>query len=281
MICTYCGTNCMCKEDMSYECPNCDIVYQQAELEFKELVELSVHNTPIPNALTQREEDDPMRSIQVTTTNIKFVSIDWLCVRYNKLRKQSLTSDVEREMLLIEEHLKSQGKAELVGVFDSAEQLEMDIPVVMKEQYVPIVEELLKEHSHLQNRKNWLENCIPVAKVKSQPDIPNMVAGYGNVTGVTGGGEFRSSVEQSVIRSMERVERMEAELHEIESKMHPMEKALQELYPDQLQVIESKYFPREEPKDEYLISKFTWSRTRYYEVKKAALIRLACSLKII
>lgn len=281
MICTFCGTNCTYRKDTTYECPTCGIIYHQAELELQDLIDIPVPDT-VPNpkteSLNQREEDDPMRSIQVTRTNIKFVSIDWLCVRYNKLRKKSLTPDVEREMLLIEEHLKLEGKAELVGIFDSIEQLEMDIPVVMKDQYVPIVEELLKEHRHLKKRKEWLENSIPLLV---QPEIPSMTAGYGNITGVTGGGQFGSSIEQSVIRSVERTERKEAELREIESKMHPMEKALQELYPDQLQVIEAKYFPREEPKDEYLINKFTWSRTRYYEVKKAALIRLACSLKII
>ncbi|WNS43864.1 hypothetical protein [Paenibacillus sp. MMS20-IR301] len=90
-----------------------------------------------------------------------------------------------------------------------------------------------------------------------------------------------SSTEQAVMSMYDKAERLQDEIWEVEDQLYPMEKALRSLDPDQLMLIEVKYFCREEELDDYLMNEFNWYRAKYYQVKKTALILLAQSLRII
>lgn len=224
-----------------------------------------------------------MKNILVTQTNISSVPIDWLCARYQRLKRRRKNGNPQeiKEMELIEKYLENIGKAELIGLYTTVEQLEMDIPVAMRQQYAPIVEHRLREHYRHGQRKAWIEGMIPQATANLRAEPTKLTATYGNLAGVTGGGGIHNPIEASFMRAVEKIERLEQELRDLDERMHPMQKALLELDFEQQSLVEAKYFCREEPIDDALINSFGWGRQKYYTVKKTALITLATSLKVI
>ncbi|MOA42676.1 hypothetical protein D3C78_1647460 [compost metagenome] len=63
--------------------------------------------------------------------------------------------------------------------------------------------------------------------------------------------------------------------------MYPLQKALQQLSYEQLQLVQAMYFVREKPKNDNLIETFGWGRQKFFDIKKTALIVLAESLRIV
>ncbi|WP_110931589.1 hypothetical protein [Paenibacillus bouchesdurhonensis] len=58
--------------------------------------------------------------------------------------------------------METEDKLELIGIgkysdSEDVKQLELDIPVALREQYQLIVEHRLKDHYQRMKRKNWLE----------------------------------------------------------------------------------------------------------------------------
>lgn len=273
MLCTECDSICLPVEE-GYTCPKCGASFEQS---FLPLIVETVEPA------TKARKEVKMKNILVTQTNISSVPIDWLCARYQRLKRRRKFDNQQdlNEMELIENYLQEIGKAELIGFFTSYEQMEMDIPVAMRQQYAPIVEHRLKEHYRHCQRKVWIEAAIPKANANLRAEPTKLTATYGNLAGVTGGGGIHNPIEASFIRAVEKIERLEQELVEIEERMEPMQKALLELDFEQLSLIEAKYFCREEPIDDTLINSFGWGRQKYYTVKKTALITLATTLKVI
>ncbi|WP_379143554.1 hypothetical protein [Paenibacillus sp. sgz500992] len=221
-----------------------------------------------------------MKNFQVTELNISLVPVDWLFARYQKLKKSVKTTSshaVQQELMIIKEHLEKTGKSSVSSCDEEVEQIEMNIPVAIRQQYVSIVEYRLKQYYQANKRKHWLD--VELQKVK--PKEPKVTAGM-ELTGVSGrSGLPHSSTEHAVMSMFDRAERLQDEIWEVEDQLYPMEKALRSLDPDQLRLIEAKYFCREEALDEYLMNNFNWYRAKYYQVKKTALILLAQSLRII
>ncbi|GGF72180.1 hypothetical protein GCM10010912_16620 [Paenibacillus albidus] len=221
-----------------------------------------------------------MKNFQVTELNISSVPVDWLFARYQKLKKSVKTNSstaLHRELMIIKEHLEKTGKSSGSHCDEEVEQIEMNIPVAIRQQYVSIVEYRLKQYYQANKRIKWLN--IELQQIK--PKEPKVTAGM-ELTGVSGrSGLPHSSTEHAVLSMYDKAERLQDEIWEVEDQLYPMEKALRSLDPDQLKLIESKYFYREEALDEYLMNEFNWYRAKYYQVKKTALILLAQSLRII
>ncbi|MNW46117.1 hypothetical protein D3C74_233970 [compost metagenome] len=64
-----------------------------------------------------------------------------------------------REIKIIEDYFDEINKSNLIEkhYFTAVEQLEMDIPVAIQKQYVPIVEYRLQEFYRMTQRKQWIE----------------------------------------------------------------------------------------------------------------------------
>lgn len=226
-----------------------------------------------------------MRNIMITEKNIKQVPVDWLCVRYSKIQKQVKTNDsieLIREIKLIEGYLTKIGKSNLIQKHSLTEvqQLELDIPIAIAEQYEPIVEYRLKEYHRKVERKKIIEEELPYVKAQ-QVHPSKMTASYGNLSGVAVGGITSSSTEAAVMRYFNRIERLEEELVDINETIYPMERALAQLSYDQLRLITAKYFTKENPINESLMQELCWGKQKFYDVKKTALIVIAESLRIV
>jgi hypothetical protein len=227
-----------------------------------------------------------MRNILVTEKNVSQIPVEWLCVRHSKLKKKLKFIDTDnltnpeliKEIKLIEEYLAETGKSNLVeGIaLTEVQQLELDIPVALQEQYVPIVEYRLREYYSFLQRKKRITSELSYLKVQVGMTTPQ----YGNLSGVAVGGNY-SSTEAAVIKHFDRIERYKNELEEIEEAIYPMQRALQQLTGDQLKLVEAKYFVKEKPKNDNLIQELSWGRQKFFDLKKAALILIAESLRIV
>lgn len=166
--------------------------------------------------------------------------------------------------MIIEEHLEKTGKSSISNCEVEVEKIEMNIPVAIRQQYVSIVEYRLRQYYQANKRKHWLN--VELQKVK--PKEPKVTAEM-ELTAVSGRSGFpHSSTEHAVMSMFDRAERLQDEIWEVEDQLYPMEKAMRCLDPDQLMLIEAKYFCREEALDEYLMNNFNWYRAKYYLVKK-------------
>ncbi|MEC0167398.1 hypothetical protein [Paenibacillus graminis] len=214
------------------------------------------------------------KSFIVTETNISSVPHDWLFARYQRIERMLVHSDnpkLQKELELIRNHLQDDESTETV------EQLELDIPLAVREQYAPIVEYRLREYYELMQQKKSLEFLIQTIR----PSEPKVTASYDSVGGSGSGGLTQSSTERAVMAMFHKIDRYQAEIKEVEEKMYPMQRAIRSLRNEQRMLIERKYLLREEPLDEQLMMELRWYRKKFYHVKKVALISLAQSLRIV
>lgn len=268
MICLYCGKKCDEVDEHRFQCSTCNKEFEQSSWDF------GLEETEgLP-----RGECGGVKKFQVTELNISLVPVDWLFARYQKLKKSvKITAAVEQELTIIKNHLEKTGKTSASTCTEEVEQIEMDIPVAIRQQYVSIVEYRLKQYYQDNKRINWLRSEL----MQIKPKEPKVTAGM-EVTGISArSGIPHSSTEQAVMSMYDKAERLQDEIWEVEDQLYPMEKALRSLDPDQLMLVEAKYFCRVEELDESLMNKFNWYRAKYYSVKKTALILLAQSLRII
>lgn len=137
-----------------------------------------------------------MRSVQITKTNISSLPLDWIYIRYQRLQKSCLKSEGEThsdELDLIREYFDLNGYAAIFGITNKsdADQMELEIPTASRSQYVPIIENRLREHYRLTQRKHNLEQQLTdILGAFYVLDLPKMTATYGNISGVSARGEY-------------------------------------------------------------------------------------------
>ncbi|MEK4191458.1 hypothetical protein [Paenibacillus sp. FSL L8-0494] len=228
-----------------------------------------------------------MRSVQITKTNISSLPLDWIYIRYQRLQKSCLKSEGEThsdELDLIREYFDLNGYAAIFGITNKsdADQMEMEIPTASRSQYVPIIENRLREHYRLTQRKHNLEQQLTdILGAFYVLDLPKMTATYGNISGVQTRGGVSSPIEDAVMRPFSRAEKIKEELMNVEDRLYDMAHALSELTEPQLSLVSAKYLVRREPKDDQLMSVLGFGRQKYYEIKKTSLIRIAQELSVI
>lgn len=238
-----------------------------------------------------------INKLQITKQNIYAVPKDWIIIRHQVLQKNIRSGkvgenleEVMQESEIIKEYLGSHHKKmnihdlpesnPSVNHLSEADQLEMDIPVLLKNQYVPIVEDRLNDHYVHMLRKESLERQIEVARA-SVAAMPKITANYDSTGGGFGGGLPQSPTEMAVMRPIERLERLRKDLYELEESMYTMNYVLQELKPEQFELVKAMFFTRHRLQDNVLMGELHWGRKKFYSIKKATFIRIAYKLKII
>lgn len=224
-----------------------------------------------------------VRKYEVTKRNITEIPLDWLSLRYGKLQRWIRTSPEPKEEWLTEydlitDHLKDRN---LQYQQVAGEQLTLDIEPVKRESYVWIVEDKLRMHYQHKMRYVWVASTLDSQSLNDDRYETSLTAQYGNLAPGRSL-EVRSSVENRIMKMLARDSQLQIELSELEAELRPIERILQyKLTADQRQLVESKYFCREQPKDEVLIQKFHIGRQKYYTIKKQALLKIAYELRII
>lgn len=281
MICMVCETKCVEENDSQFRCVNCDMRYEQAVFtippeSISEIFESAKTNT-------FRVKENIMNNIQLTELNVYSVPVDWVYLRYGKLKrliKMNKDPEMMKEAEIIEKFLESNGNNKILEAY-SVEQIEMDIPKVLRKQYVPIVEERLEEHYLRMRRRNWLEQEIKNRSENLMVEMPKVTASFSD-TGESGGGWLPSSpTENAVLNAYDRIDKLKSEFHEIEEAMYTVDKVLQELKHDQLNLVKALYFQREKRNDNVIMKELFWGRQKYYDIKKATLIKIAYKLNIL
>lgn len=219
-----------------------------------------------------------MRNIQVTSTNVQHVPVNLLLGRYKvlnrKIQRKRATTEMVKEFELIRLHLAKSGQEELI-----VEQVELDIPHPVREQYVAIVEEKLRDYRLDVKRKQELSE-----KLKRQ-GVQIFFSGtkFGSDAAVRSSNhKYASSTERAVIDADEQLNKIREELDSLEHRMYLVERALNSLKPEQKKLIYQKYLDSQyEPKDEFLIQHFEIGRQKFYEIKGAAIVKIASSLQIL
>lgn len=216
------------------------------------------------------------RNFIVTDRNIGAVPKPALIARCNRIKRTLNKSasnekpELRTELTLIVEYLGEE-------VTTLSDQLELDIPQNVREQYVPLIETRLGEHRVLRKRLARLKSQLPTSY---NPVESKVTASYGNLSGVNSGG-VHSSTEAAVLHPFEQEERILKEIKQIEEAIYPMERILEWLNEDQQELINERYLMDSNEKDYLVKERLGWSRTKYYDVKGAALIQIASSLRII
>ncbi|PWW01194.1 ArpU family phage transcriptional regulator [Paenibacillus cellulosilyticus] len=231
------------------------------------------------DVISAGKEDTKMRKLTVTKSNVTMVPLDWLCVRYAKLQKEikkNPRDELLEESYIIATQLQAMGMNELVKQERPTleDQLEL-IPLPQKEEYVPVVCSLLREHYRRQLRMTSLEQQL---KLSPKLEYPSMTASY---SGMPRGGAAASPLEAAFVRQENRLEMLQWELDELASRMYPMNRALDTLSLEQMEIIQQKYLVRREPKDDRLIDEIGIGRQKFYLLKSTAFIRIASSLHLI
>lgn len=282
MNCIKCESICESISSDSFICLVCGEVYEQ-----------SVFDLDIGNEIDKKRKRTckgdrkkmGMNNIQVTELNIYSIPLDWIFVRYTKLKKwvrKQNNSDFIREIEIIEKYFRDNGKGQIVDSLTPSEidQLETSIPAALRNQFVPIVENRLVEYYQMMRRCEWLRSEIQrreQATIQYNPKITSTLT----ETGIGGKGGFHSSTETAVLRPIEALDNLKAELYELKEHMYPMEKALRELTEEQLHFVQVRYFVREVPSNEQTMQTLIWSRGKYYEVKWRVMFKIADQLKVI
>jgi ArpU family phage transcriptional regulator len=220
------------------------------------------------------------RKISVTEQNISSIPLSWITVRYGQLKKQLRTTiytpELMEESKLIASFLTESGN-ELDNIYAEAEQLELSIPQTKKEEYVPLVEELLEQYYLSSRRIKVLERDLEHLLV--QYAMPAMTASYSGMS--SGNGEVSNPIESEYIRKENRAALKKNEIDELKSEIEAMDRALSRLSGEQLELIQKRYLVRDRPYDYSLIGELKYNRQKYYQLKHNALCKMATSLKII
>ncbi|MGG3278940.1 hypothetical protein [Paenibacillus solani] len=281
MICMICESNCIEETESQFKCEKCDLHYEQAVFSIP-TDDLSDVFESAKNK-TLRTKEKIMNNIQLTELNVYSVPLEWVYLRYGKLKRLMKTNkDLElvNEAQIIEKFLEEKGNNKILEAYSDVEQIEMDIPRVLRKQYVPIVEERLEEHYIRMNTRRWLENEIKEKSVDLGVEMPKVTASYSYTSGFSGGSPS-SSTETAVVTAYNRLDKLKADLHELDEAMYLVNKVLQELKPDEYNLVKALYFCRERRYDNVVMKELIWGRQKYYDIKKQTLMKIAYKLNII
>jgi hypothetical protein len=233
-----------------------------------------------PSSSAERRRSN-VRQFLVTERNIAEIPWDWLNLRYAKLKRWIRTSPQPKVEWLQEYDIITvylQQRERLQNCQPDGEQLTLEIQPISRQSYVWLVEERLREQHLLKVEHAWLSRAVADGEDRYETSTTAL---YGNLAPGRSL-EARSPVENRVMQFLSRDHRLRQQLEELESAMLPMDRILTyKLTADQRELIERKYFCREQPKDEELIQRLHVGRQKYYTIKKQALHRIAYELKII
>ncbi|MGG4145678.1 hypothetical protein ABEW34_21515 [Paenibacillus algorifonticola] len=228
----------------------------------------------------QSEEQNMRRKIIVTPQNITSVPLSWLVVQLGKLRKQLRTietPELREEIHLIEDFLKSTGQSKTRSAPYDEQQIVMDISVTRPGEYRALVKRFLDEYyvkrCHRDSIKEELESMT------LQPALPTVTAAYGGSIG--GGRTSTSPLEEAFIRKESQIELKQQILRSLEWQITPVEEALAMLKYEERELIERKFLVQRPPLDNLLIEQMHYNRQYYYEVKAAAVLKIAQRLKLV
>lgn len=227
-----------------------------------------------------------MRNIRVTQRNASEVPLDWLHVRYRRLTRwiqetSKPKPEWELERSVIKEELEVRGRLELIQQQEAVQlELGLDVAVIHRNDYVPIVEERLREHYSMSRELAWLSQ-MPERYSDNMEGSKHLVASYGLARGNRTSG-YANPVEDRVMRDLEQQELRQIRIKHLQKRMLPLTTILEtKLTELQHTLISMKYLTRESPKDEYLMLKLSVGRQKYYNLKKQALQRIAYELGLI
>ncbi|WP_138753521.1 hypothetical protein [Paenibacillus sinopodophylli] len=218
------------------------------------------------------------RKISVTEQNISSIPVSWLTVRYGQLKKQlrtTLTPELVQESTLIATYMAVHGKG-LDEYYETMEQMELGIHQTKKQEYVPLVEELLEQYFLNVKRKRRLE--LDIETMHKQYAIPAVTASY---SGMSGGGGSNSPIESEYIRKEQRITVKQLEILELEVEIENMDRALARLSQEQNDLIQKRYLVRDQPFDYKVIDEMHYNRQKYYQLKHSALSKIATVLNLI
>lgn len=249
--------------------------------EFDLEVEVSFETKPKATEQGGVKMDLLTRNIQVTEMNKSMIPKEALIRRFNRIKLMMNKPDrpdmneLQREADIIASQLKIL-HAELIT---TADQGELDLPKLVREQYVPLVEVQLEEHRSMRARYKRL--CEQLPHLYQGIEMPKITASYGNQSGVMARGGVYSPTEEAIFRPFAREERVREEIERLEEEMYNMELILERLHEDQREVIEARYMVRNKPTDEFVYAELGMGRQKYYKIKGAALLNIATCLGII
>lgn len=212
-----------------------------------------------------------LRNIKVTERNASEVPIDWLQVRYYRLKRwieesQNAKEEWANELKVIEAELASRNRLELIQEQEVV-QLELEgIPSITREEYVSIVEERLRVHYQMCKEYAWLhEQRAATQAVDRQTVYSHRQLGLG----------------VTLIHD-EQQDKLHDRLMQLQENILHIRTILEtRLTEEQRLLIKEKYLTREMPKDDYLMLKLHVGRQKYYNLKKQALTRIAYELGVI
>lgn len=234
------------------------------------------------------------RQLVVTTNNIAIVAKDRLTIHYKSLKKRlnskkakendKYSQRLQSELMLIESHFKRENNVHLL-----AEQLILpSLEEPAEEEYVPIVEEKLRDHyrhlirvKQLQMDIKILEEIIGNSHVELIfPANINQFVG----SAIRSWSEYRET-ENSAVQPFEllqsRLSQYQLELHFHELQVDEMKQALANLNQSELEIIENKYFCNDEPINRSVIGKLNIYKEKYYQLKYSAILKLARFFKLV
>ncbi len=226
-----------------------------------------------------------MRQLEVTPNNIKFISNKQLVSRYNQIKRwisgtkshlhPEVLSSLKKEQELIRLQLVERGAEDMI-----AEQLQlpgMEHP--KKSAYEEIVIQQLISYY---NKKIMLKRLEERLKHGVKIKIPIGISSYGNLSGVYGGShEYQSNSERSIIQQEEKIEELRREIEQLYQEIEPVENALKILNFLERELIEKRFLCKDKPTDQQVIFQMPVQKTKYYELKSDALLKLAEALKIL
>ncbi len=221
------------------------------------------------------------RNVQVTELNLYSVPKDMLLNRLDRIKK--MWNKQKRPELMDEANLIIDRLRELnVDITTPSDQMEFDIPHILREQYVGLVAVKLEAYRNQLKRKKRIKADLPEKPYSIiTSEIPRSTASYGNLSGVSARGGVHSSTEDAIFRPFDREERLRRELASLELEMVDMEIALDKLHEAEFEVIEGLYLAYPQPSNDELMYRLGWLRKKYYDEKGSALKKIASSLGII
>lgn len=227
-----------------------------------------------------------MDNIEVNALNIFSIPKEWVIIRYGQLRRRSQTkkgdSVIANEIAIIEKFFEDQGIGFIINAYTTeGDLIEQDLPVPLRKQYIPIVEERITEYYLRMKRKEKIEGEIErLQQSAMQVSMPMITASYGAVSGGSGGLPS-SSTERAALRVINKVEGLMDELADLEDLMEPMVKVFGELKQEQFDLIKEMFFTKQRLPDEFVMKKLCWGRQKFYRIKKETLIKVAQKLNVI
>jgi len=227
-----------------------------------------------------------MDNIIVTELNIYATPKFWLITRYGLLRTlvkiDNNNYDEVKEMEIIENYLSKHGGSNIIETYNAmGDQVGKDLPNILRKQYEPIVEERLIEY--FMRRKRRAKLYAEISQEQSRPwtiNMPSVTASYEAVGGGSGGLPS-SSTEKAVMRAMDRIDRLEDEVNNLDILLGPMESVFGELKDEQARMLEYLYDSNEKETDDYVINKLNCTRKKFYLLKKETLFKVAELMRLI